>query len=297
MGLSHGVAAPEPLTRWSAWTPLAGAGKDRRLPAAPGLYQIRRVGSGALDYVSQTGLTLRARLGMLDSVYKPQMPYRDPHTAAPALWALRDCEGCNFEVSVTVVEGTVVERKALEAVAITLYRLEAGRSPTANFGRMPVGYRASTGNNAQLVAAGRRDRGGRDPTALCTAPSVPVAGALGGKPHAADWMGWSWWGWVAVSEVFGSAGGAGLYRLRIAVSCNGGLLYVGEGNIAARLRAHVAKATRHGHRQRDHFSGELEASWVELPGVATVNLLEHENDLVASHVLDAGHAPRAQFLG
>jgi hypothetical protein len=46
-----------------------------------------------------------------------------------------------------------------------LYRLEAGRSPTANFGRMPAGYRMSTGNNARLVASGRRVRGGLDPGA------------------------------------------------------------------------------------------------------------------------------------
>ena len=82
---------------------------------------------------------------MLAGVYGPQMPYRDPHTAGPALWALRDWEGCDFEVSVTVVEGTKVQRKALEAVAITLYRLGGGPLPDgqlrADAGRLPGFHR------------------------------------------------------------------------------------------------------------------------------------------------------------
>ena len=100
-------------------------------------------------------------------------------------------------------QGTVLQRKALEAVAITLYRRKAGCSPTANFGRMPVGYRASTGNNARLVATGRRARGGRDTDPPTITPSVPVAGSLGGNPDSVDWMGWDWHGWVPVDEACG----------------------------------------------------------------------------------------------
>jgi hypothetical protein len=44
-------------------------------------------------------------------------------------------------------------RKALEAVALSLYRLASGESPAASFGRMPAGYRKSTGN-ARLVRTG-----------------------------------------------------------------------------------------------------------------------------------------------
>ena len=143
----------------------------------------------------------------------------------------------------------------------------------------------------------REQRARADGQSQPTAPSVSVAGSLGGNPDSVDWMGWPWRGWVPVVEACQSAGGAGLYRLRTAGSGNGVGLYVGQGNIAARLRVHVTKAARRDHRQRELFSGELEASWVELPGNATVNLLEHENDLVAAHVLTSTQAPRAQFLG
>ena len=117
------------------------------------------------------GGRLRGRLGLLGGVYKPEMHYRDPHTAAPALWALRHGSGCEFEASVVPGPGSVVERKALEAVAITLYRIEAGHSPPANFGRIPSGYRCSTGNSTKLVAVGRRARGGPDPAGC--APVAP----------------------------------------------------------------------------------------------------------------------------
>ena len=130
------VTAHRVLECWSAWLPLDGVGGDRQVPALLGLYRIRRTsGAAGLDYIGQTGRQLRGRLGQLTGVYRTEMPYRDPYTAAPALWALRHRDWCEFEVSVIEVQGMPASRKALEATAITLYRLDAGRSPAANFGR------------------------------------------------------------------------------------------------------------------------------------------------------------------
>ncbi|MDQ3656690.1 MAG: hypothetical protein M3457_16650 [Chloroflexota bacterium] len=95
------------------------------------------MGRTDLDYIGQTGTRLGQRLGMLAGALADEMPYRDPHTAAPALWALRHAERCSFDVSVAVVEGTTPWRKGLEALAIGLYRQEHGRSPTVEFGRIP----------------------------------------------------------------------------------------------------------------------------------------------------------------
>jgi hypothetical protein len=262
----------------------------------PGLYRLRRANDeSVLTYVGQTGRSLRGRLGQLNGVYRAEMPYRDPHTAAPALWALRDADGCDFEASVFEAPGTAPERKALEATAITLYRMEFGRSPTANFGRMPPGYRISTGNNARLVNRGRRARGGPDPQAPITVDSVPVAGQLGTDPVSADWMNWAWTSWKPISEACQLAAGVGLYRVRS--DGEAGLAYVGQGIVASRLQAHQAKALGHSHRQAPYFSGDMAASWVPLPGVAVRNILEHENDLIAAHVLATGQVPSAQFLG
>jgi hypothetical protein len=290
------VEASPVLECWSGWVPLDGAGDDRQVPALPGLYRIRRTsGAPGLDYIGQTGRQLRGRLGQLTGVYRTQMPYRDPHTAAPALWALRHRDGCEFEVSVVEVQGLPPWRKALEATAITLYRLGAGRSPTVNFGRMPTGYRMSSGNNARLVASGRRARGGLDLGVPAMAASAPVAGRPGLDPQSADWMNWAWKPWTSASVACRVAKCTGLYRIRSNEAA--GLIYVGLGRVAARLRSHLAKARKPGHRQAEYFSGELAASWVELPGMPTLNLLEHENDLIAAHVLAKGYAPAAQFLG
>ena len=147
---------------WTPWLPLDGAWRQPMVPPTQGLYRIRRTGRADLDYVGQTGggtMTLRKRLAMLKGIYGPEMPYRDPHTAGPALWALVQL-GATLEVSIAPVEGTTPWRKGLEAVVIALYRQRHRASPNVNFGRMPNGFRMSSGNNARLVASGKRYRGG-----------------------------------------------------------------------------------------------------------------------------------------
>src|SRR6516164_8348507 len=114
---------------WSPWVPHQGCWRGATAPDEPGLYRIRRVGQSCLDYIGQTGtggMTLRKRLGMQRGVYAAEMPYTDPHTAAPALWAIRQATGAEYEVSVAPVAGTTPWRKGLEALAIALHRQEFG---------------------------------------------------------------------------------------------------------------------------------------------------------------------------
>jgi hypothetical protein len=289
------ITVPVVLEHWSYWIALRGAGQNQQVPARPGLYRVRRkMNEQEIDYIGQTGASLRGRLGQLNGLYRAEMPYNDPHTAAPALWALRHRDACDFEVSVTEMRDTPPNRKALEAVAITLYRSEYGHSPLANFGGMPADYRKSTGNNRTLVASGRRARGGPDPNAPIRADSTPVAGELGDNPQSPDWMSWPWNPWTPAIACK-DAQCTGLYRLRR--RDHTGLVYVGQGKVSSRIPAHLAKASLDGHRQAVYFSSEIEASWVALPSVARRNLLEYENDLIAAHVLTLGYPPQAQFLG
>ena len=265
------------------------------MPDGPGLYRVRRQrGEQDLVYIGQTGCSLRGRLGQLNEAYRSEMPFSDPHTAAPALWALRHYDQCDFEVSVAEVHGTTPHRMGIEALAVTLYRARFGRSPLANFGGMPEGYRKSTGNNARLVAAGRRARGGPDLSAPVRPLSVPVNGDLTTAPESGEWVNWPWSRWIPAPKISLETPGRGLYRLRRPGASE--LLYVGQGEIKPRVSAHLAKAAGDG-RQAQHFAGETQVSWVSLPGLATTNLLEHENDLIAAHVLTCGRPPSAQFLG
>ena len=123
---------------WSDPVPLAEAVRGVSVPAVPGLYRIRRIGMEGWDYIGQTGsgqMHLRRRMAMLRGIYLDAMPYRDPHTAGPALWALHHATGIPFEASFCPVTGDTPWRKSLEAVAIARHRQRHRRSPTANFGR------------------------------------------------------------------------------------------------------------------------------------------------------------------
>ncbi len=118
MALAAGITVPSVLQSWSEWLALRGAGTNRQVPALPGLYRVRRTaGQWGLDYIGQTGRSLRGRLSQLNVAHRVEMPYNDPHTAAPALWAMRYRDECDFEASVVVVTEIDQVRRALEATA------------------------------------------------------------------------------------------------------------------------------------------------------------------------------------
>jgi hypothetical protein len=230
--------------RWTEPIPLREAVTGQDAPAARGLYRIRRVGLPAWDYIGQTGdgtMNLRKRMAMLNGVYRAEMPYRDPHTAGPGLWALRRQTDLPFEASFCPVEAPTPWRKGLEAVAIAAHCQQHGHSPTLNFGRMPAGYRMSSANNARLVAADKRFRGG--PAATLDAShshGVPPRGALDPAITSLTWCGHAWTAWIAMTtDAIATAPlGNGLYRI---AGTDDRLVYVGEGAVRARLITHLAK--------------------------------------------------------
>src|SRR5262249_46570094 len=177
---------------------------------------------------------------MLRGVYRVEMPYRDPHTAAPALWALRHARGCTFEASVLPVQGDVRYRKGLEALALALYRQSCGHSPTVNFGRILEGYRLSSGNNSRLVAVAQRLRGGPDTADQDNwAHGVWPVGPLEGDSQALTWGGHAWSEWLRLPDAAArlAPDALGLYRVRDPQAA--GLIYVGEGYVRARLANHL----------------------------------------------------------
>jgi hypothetical protein len=288
---------PPELERWLEWLPLADSVRWAS-KADGGLYRIRRIGTKGIDYIGQTGtgtMNLRTRLGMLRSgTYAIEMPYTDPHYAGPGLWALRHCEGCDFEAAVTPFAGDVQWRKGLEATAITQHRLEQGVSPTINFGRMPPGYRRSSANNGKLVRANKRFRGGpcedADDTHL---PGIGPLPDIDLPPTDLDWGRLSWSEWGPATPALIPAAAIGLYRMRRPGEEE--LVYVGQGRILDRLKKHLGKALVPGHPQAAFFAGDLEISFVAGTW-QDHQRLEIENDLIAAHVLGLGTVPPAQFL-
>ena len=267
-------------------------------PAGPLPHPPHREGRPRLRWPDGGGsANIKQRLSALKGVFGEKMPYRAPHTAAPALGALRQLGG-QFQVSSVPFEGSTPMRKALEAVEVSLHRQERGYSPAACFGRMPAGFRISTGSSSALASAGKMSRGGKtEDIEDCHAPGLSPSGPLAGNPQGANWCGHRWSAWGRVKDVVSGIGMAeGLYRLR--VEDQGGLVYVGQGSVKSRLHAHVAKAGQAELRQASFFACPgLECSVVLSSIWLASQRLELENDLIAAHVLEAGEAPRAQFLG
>ncbi len=286
--------------RWTRWVPLEGARRDPEIPKAPGLYRIRSVQTGRMLYVGQTGRTLRERLGALKGVYAEEMPYNDPHTAAPALWAHRIDTGETFEVSVAMLDVDKADRMGREALEVSKQRIIDGCSPAYNFGRMPFGWIKSTGNNRRLVEAGKRARGRRmtdeELAALPPDPSVPPPPSLEGDPRAADWLGLAW----RPSDTAPPARtDTGVYR--ISMRRDGPLDYVGQGLIVDRWKQHTENwfldlAAEAG--ARDVAAGDVATGdvwdWVGL-ALSSRQLLEVENDLIAGHMVTFTRPPRVQF--
>jgi len=277
---------------WSPWVPLDGIGRDRSVSDLPGLYRIRSVETGRILYVGQTGRSLRGRLGALRGVFGDEMPYNDPHTVGPALWAHRIDTSETFEASFVVLEVDKADRMGREALEITKQRIIDGCSPAYNFGRMPFGWLKSSGNTRALAAAGKRSRGRRMSAAelaeLPTDPSVPPPVTLDGDVRSPDWLGLAW---RQAESSPPASSDVGVYR--IGGSALGPLDYLGQGRIAARWHAHSRgwalglAAEAPGRSVWDWAGLELSAH----------QLLEVENDLIASHMVAVGAPPRAQYGG
>jgi hypothetical protein len=89
--------------RWSAWMPLMAAHPLAlaQLPAAPGVYRIRRAGgSGGLLWVGWGRRGIREAVERLSrQVHMPVQPYDDPDSPALTLWKKHIHDGMSFEVS------------------------------------------------------------------------------------------------------------------------------------------------------------------------------------------------------
>ncbi len=283
---------------WGPWIPLIDAGQDAQLPSSPGLYRLRVCGRDGLAYIGQTGrgdMHVRKRLRMLKGAYGALMPFRAPHTAGRAIWALIQ-GGAQLAASGMTVEGDERWRRSLEAVAIALYRQCYTGSPLVNFGRMPDGYAMSSGRNAQLRAAGKQRRGGSSTSILIEhTAGVPPAGLLDGDPVGREWCGHGWSAWLPIREAASTAGSnsVGLYRLRLPSERS--LLYVGEGRIARRLRSHARAAVGVAVPSSPGF-GEILAS-LTAGGWLSHQREELETDMIGAYVLRFGEAPFLQFRG
>ncbi|MDM0052012.1 hypothetical protein [Variovorax sp. J22R115] len=265
---------------WSQWVAFDG-GDFASLTTGPGVYRIRVVGQSSLVYVGQTGRSVRDRLRALRSnSLAEEMPYNDPHTAAPSLWAWRHAEGYSYECSGASATPDPFQRKALECFLLWKYRLSTGTSTLCNHGHFHPSYKKS-GNRSSGVRGGLL-RPEVTPRSRNESQQLLLRSA---EPTASDWMGVNWSRWLPVGTHLNEAGPA-LYRLRHA---NGSeLLYIGE---TLRLSQ---RAKSHARTYLDH--GQIEISYAtQAGGIGKPALLELENDLIGCYYDAMGRPPTFQF--
>jgi hypothetical protein len=138
---------------WTEWVSFSE--RFTHLPSSPGIYRVRITGADKIAYLGQTGRSLRERLGGLrHNTLQDIMPFNDPHTAAPSLWAWRDAASVDYECSCAEVHRAKAERHALECHLLWQYRCEAGESTLCNHGRFHARYVKS--RNRHSGFGGRR---------------------------------------------------------------------------------------------------------------------------------------------
>jgi hypothetical protein len=277
--------------QWTPWIPFSTPSAFKQLPSSPGLYRIRVINGNELFYIGETGRNLRERLGELRrNTMKDTMPYNDPHTAAPSLWAWRHAERLVFECSAAPFptddkEEARVQRKGLECYLLWQYRLEFGSSTRCNYGRFHPRYVKSTDRKQGF-------RGHRLPEDASSNPaggsSLPPLHLLA-TPAASNWMGIAWTPFAPldISHILKVPPSPGTYRLFDAEVQE--LLYIGESqNLRQRLMTHARKM----------WGGSQPlCSYVSLPeDTPAYQRREIENDLIAAFYAATRRLPGFQLL-
>lgn len=277
---------------WTEWQPFAQPTAFKSLPATPGLYRIRAVGIEELFYIGETGRNLRERLGDLRrNTLQTEMPFNDPHTAAPSLWAWRHAEQLDFECSATPLasvgdkEEARKRREGLEFFLLWQYRLEFGASTRCNHGRFHPRYTKSKARKDHFRGSRLADG---IPDELAGGPSLPPLPHIATPPEQ-NWMGlqWSPAELLAQSPLRGIPASPGVYKI-----LDGGtneLLYVGE---TENLRKRLAT-----HKKKDWQCQDATFSLVTLnDNIQKYQLHEMENDLLGGFYVGSQTMPKFQLI-
>jgi len=272
---------------WSPWVPFSAAKAEyRAIPKEPGLYRIRPAGKDFLMYIGETRRTLHERLNELRQTLKRTdlMPWNDPHTAAPSLWAWQNAEEYEYECSATPLDASQNVRRGMESYLLYRYRQEYGESTLCNFGRFHKRYRKSTNRKDDKRGGKLEEIHSDNPAGGPSIAPLLVAGSHGGV----GWMGlaWSERKPLDMENVRSVPPEAGLYFLTDVESQE--ITYIGQSNNCQnRLLDHSRKSWD---EKGPHFSYYLMQKPVPLH-----NLKELENDLIGNYFEVFRTAPVYQF--
>jgi hypothetical protein len=274
---------------WTDWIPFAAPKEEfRAIPGEPGLYRIRPVGKEFLMYIGETRRTLHHRLHDLriELGKSVQMPWSDPHTEAPALWAWQDADRYQYECSAAPLDASDSGRRGMENFLLYRYRQEYGESPLCSLGRFHPRYRRSSTRKEGLRGArlleGQKDNPAGEPGRVPLCPS--------GAPGDRDWMGLAWSAPAPLDgeHLAGVPGGQGLYILIDAPSRE--VIFITRTETCSGQLAGEAGKAREGGVPLFSFHAMEEL-------VLPHQLRELETDLVGNYYEQFRKGPKFQFRG
>jgi hypothetical protein len=217
---------------------------------------------------------------MIRNTMKDVMPFNDPHTVAPSLWAWKDAEGWDFECSVAEVNLSKENREGLECYLLWLYRLEKGESTLCNHGRFHRDYMKSKGSTSKFRGGRLQDSVPRNKSCGRSFQPLPFIG----DPISQYFMGLPWSDFIDVKLGGTFSTQRGVYRIKGAE--DNALLYIGQStNIRNRIKAHSKKDWGH----------KIIASYYGIEEVEDFQLKEIENDLIGGYYSLNHCVPLFQF--
>lgn len=268
--------------QWTDWIPF-DAPDLKALPTGPGVYRIKSVGGSEIFYIGQTGQNLRTRIA--DLIFNTisdssQMPFSDPHPAAPLLWSWRDATGVSFEYSAAPLTFSTEECAAFVCYLLWQYRLEQGSSPLCNYDRPHPQYVKSS-------STGRR--GFRMTGTFNNARNTSFAPLhLMAQPHQNTWMALEWSDLYALHmvQITHIAPSPGIYK--ILDDDTGQLLCVGS---STQLRTTFQNQSR-----RNWQCPHPAFAFSLLPDLTPLHqMAEIESDLIGGYYAQTKAAPALQF--
>ena len=266
---------------WMPWLPL----NSSAIPRDPGVYRVRAVGGDALFYIGSTGRSLRERIGdlyrniMRDAT---QMPFSDPHTAAPVLWAWRDATGIDFECSALPLSSQD-NLDMLVHYFLWRYHVEKGSSTLTNHGRSHPLY-SKSGNRSTGRRGYRLPEGSSNPAG---GPGLEPL-RLEGNPVEKNWMGLAWSDYYPLSSTDFKHIAASPAVYKVIDKDKGELLLI-ESTPNLRNRLQDLK-------QKRWPCPHPEVAFVlQSPELLSFQLAELESDLLGAYYEQVGQAPKVQF--
>ncbi|WP_179204629.1 AlbA family DNA-binding domain-containing protein [Halobacterium hubeiense] len=174
---------------WSKWYSILPPDEQQIEYEGPGILRICHSKLSGIHYVGHTQDSVQNRVGSLGyELDSEEMPYTNPFSAAPCLWAIQQELGDEFFVSYYAIDEDQ-PAEVLEDAYLALYRMTTAQTPTANFGRMFPLYSKSSSS-----ARGIRGERLEEP---------PVSGPVGAQELqinnienvlSNDWLGFDWSG-------------------------------------------------------------------------------------------------------